>query len=304
MPPEPAPVFPSTSAAAPAEELSVAVELSVVVPAYNEAGRIGDSLSAICRYLEQRGQCYEVIPVCDGSTDGSAAEIDAAALRLSRPNCRVHPLHLNVNEGKSAAVRAGMLRARGAIVMYIDSDLSIPISIAAEFAACISAGADIAIASRYLPGSDAGSVRPARRLLSAAYRQLAALILGTRFSDLQCGAKAFRRAVALQLFQRQRLPGFSFDAEVLYLAAQAGWRVAEVPFTLNISKYSSVRLVVASTTMFLDLFRIRLNDVRGIYKPNATEGTAHGGERVNVLVMSCTAASTKRRMLPWPLFAG
>jgi dolichyl-phosphate beta-glucosyltransferase len=161
--------------------------------------------------------------------------------------------------------------------MYIDSDLSIPISIAAEFAACISAGADIAIASRYLPGSDAGSVRPARRLLSAAYRQLAALILGTRFSDLQCGAKAFQRAVALQLFQRQRLPGFSFDAEVLYLAAQAGWRVAEVPFTLNISKYSSVRLVVASTTMFLDLFRIRLNDVRGIYKPNATEGTAHGG---------------------------
>lgn len=274
---EPLPLFPFAPLSDAAEAAAEDVQLSVIVPAYNEAGRIGDSLTAICRYLEQRGQCYEVIPVSDGSTDGSAAEIDAAALRLSRPNGRVHPLHLRVNEGKGAAVRTGMLRSRGAIVMYLDTDLSIPISVAAEFAACISAGADIAIASRYLPGSDAGRVRPMRRLLSAAYRQLAALILDIRVSDIQCGAKAFRRAVALQLFQRQRLPGFSFDTEVLYLAAQASCRVAEVPFILNISKYSSVRLVVTSATMFFDLFRIRLNDLRGVYKPNATEGTAHGG---------------------------
>ena len=277
MPPKTTPAVSSTPLTAAAEVALETVKLSVVVPAYNEAGRIGDSLTATCRYLEQRGQCYEVIPVNDGSTDGSAGEIDDAALRLSRPNGRVHPLYLNVNEGKGAAVRAGMLRARGAIVMYIDTDLSIPISIAAEFAACISAGADIAIASRYLPGSDAGGVRPMRRLLSAAYRQLAALILDIRVSDIQCGAKAFRRAVALQLLQRQRLPGFSFDTEVLYLAAQASCRVAEVPFTLNISKYSSVSLVVTSATMFFDLFRIRLNDLCGIYKPNATEGTADGG---------------------------
>ncbi|MDA1216992.1 MAG: glycosyltransferase [Chloroflexi bacterium] len=279
MPEEPLPAFSSTPLTAAAEAASETVQLSVVVPAYNEAGRIAESLTAICRYLDQRGQCYEVIPVNDGSTDGSAAEIDAAALRLNRPNGRVHPLHLEVNQGKGAAVRAGILRARGAIVMYLDTDLSIPISIAGEFAAGISAGADIAIASRYLPGSDAGSVRPVRRLLSAGYRQLAALILSIGFSDIQCGAKAFRREVALQLFQQQRITGFSFDAEVLYLAAQAGCRVAEVPFTLRISKYSSIRLVFASATMFKDLFRIRFNALRGIYSLNTDAGKvrARGG---------------------------
>ena len=219
-----APAFPSAPLTAAVEAASAAVQLSVVVPAYNEAGRIGDSLTEICRYLDLRGQCYEVIPVSDGSRDGSAAEIDAAALRLSRVNARVQPLYFKANMGKGAAVRAGILHARGAIVMYLDTDLSIPIAIAADFAACISAGADIAIASRYLPGSDAGSVRPARRLLSAVYRWLAAVILGIRCSDIQCGAKAFRRTVAVRLFQCQRLDGFSFDAEVMFLAGRAGYR--------------------------------------------------------------------------------
>lgn len=306
MPPEPAPAFSSTSPRSPAEAASVAVELSVVVPAYNEAGRIGNSLTEICRYLDLRGQCYEVIPVSDGSTDGSAAEIDAAALRLSRPNARVDPLHLHVNLGKGAAVRAGVLRSRGAIVMYLDTDLSIPIAIAAEFMACIGAGADVAIASRYLPGSDAGSVRPVRRLLSAGYRELAAIILGIRSSDIQCGAKAFRRAVALALFQCQRLDGFSFDAEVLYLAAQAGCRVAEVPFTLVISKYSSVRLIAGSATMFLDLFRIRFNSARGFYKSTAASGKVGGGGRFKVYVMSwrSVSANTLRYPLPLALFLG
>ena len=251
--------------------------MSVIVPAYNEAGRIADSLTEICRYLDLRGQCYEVIPVSDGSSDGSAAEIDAAALRLSRVNARVQPLYFKANMGKGAAIRAGILRARGAIVMYLDTDLSIPIAIAADFAACISAGAAIAIASRYLPGSDAGSVRPVRRLLSAVYRWLAAVILGIRCSDIQCGAKAFRRTVAVRLFQCQRLAGFSFDAEVMFLAGRAGYRVAEVPFTLRVSKYSSVRLVAESAVMFLDLFRIRFNNLRGLYKSTAAAGKVGGG---------------------------
>ena len=301
---EPLPAFPSAPLTAAVEAASAAVQLSVVVPAYNEAGRIGESLTAICHYLDQRGQCYEVIPVNDGSTDGSAVEIDAAALRLNRPNGSVHPLHLEVNQGKGAAVRAGILRARGAIVMYLDTDLSIPISIAGEFVAGISAGADIAIASRYLPGSDAGSVRPVRRLLSAVYRQLAELILSIGFSDIQCGAKAFRREVALQLFQQQRLTGFSFDAEVLYLAAQAGCRVAEVPFTLRISKYSSIRLVFASATMFNDLFRIRFNALRGTYSLNMDAGKVRGGGgRFNVYIMSWRSISSHmwRRILPGTL---
>ena len=276
MPPEPTPA-PSSVLVGIAAEIDAAVELSVIVPAYNEAGRIGDSLTEICRYLDLRGQCYEVIPVSDGSRDGSAAEIDDAALRLSRVNARVQPLYFNANMGKGAAIRAGILRARGAIVMYLDTDLSIPIAIAADFAACISAGAAIAIASRYLPGSDAGSVRPVRRLLSAVYRWLAAVILGIRCSDIQCGAKAFRRTVAVRLFQCQRLDGFSFDAEVMFLAGRAGYRVAEVPFTLRVSKHSSVRLVAESAVMFLDLFRIRFNNLRGLYKSTAAAGKVGGG---------------------------
>ncbi|MEY4234637.1 MAG: hypothetical protein RL635_1604, partial [Chloroflexota bacterium] len=81
MPPEPTPA-PSSLLVGIGAEIDAAVELSVIVPAYNEAGRIADSLTEICRYLDLRGQCYEVIPVSDGSSDGSAAEIDAAALRL------------------------------------------------------------------------------------------------------------------------------------------------------------------------------------------------------------------------------
>lgn len=243
------------------------LELSVVVPTYNEARIIEHSLEAICLYLDARGVSYEVIVVDDGSTDGTFAVTESAARRLNqaRGGC-VRPLRADAHHGKGAAVGNGVLAARGAIVMYLDADLSIPIAIADDFLKRIASGVDAAIASRFIAGSRSDAASLTRRVLSVVFRNLVRTLLVSEFSDTQCGAKAWRREVAQDLFRQKRLDGFAFDAEVLYLAVQRGYRIVEVPFTLAKSNGSSVRFISHSSRMLCDLLRIRVNNARGLYR--------------------------------------
>lgn len=240
-----------------------ALQVSVVVPAYNEGKRIDRSLEAICRHLEARVPAFEVIPVDDGSLDGTADAIARAAERLGP---RVRTLPPERHRGKGGAVRRGILAARGEVVTYLDADLSIPVTILDQFLEKLKGGHDLAVASRFVPGSARDSIPRFRQAMSATYRALVQHLLVDRFSDTQCGAKAYRREVAQDLFSRQRLEGFAFDAEVLYLAARRGYRVAEVPVSLAPSDGSSVRFLDHSLPMVVDLLRVRCNAILGRYE--------------------------------------
>jgi dolichyl-phosphate beta-glucosyltransferase len=245
-------------------EMAAAPLLSIVIPCYNEEQRIGPTLTAIERHFAASGLTHELIVVDDGSTDGT---VDLVAAR-ARLNGALRVLGVTPNRGKGHAVRTGALAARGDIVMFTDADLSIPIAIVDDFLRAIRGGDDIVIASRAHPDSRE-QVRPplSRRIMTRIFRRVVHLLLPVGgVQDTQCGCKAYRREVARDLFGRQVIDGFSFDAEVLFLASRAGYRVVEVPFVLVHSPASTVRPVRHALLMVRDLVTIRLNDFRGRYR--------------------------------------
>lgn len=237
--------------------------LSVVIPAFNEGERLSDSLRTIRDYLTRAGIDYELLVVDDGSTDSSAALL--TKLGAGEPRLRVLPHR--VNHGKGHAVRSGIAAARGKYVMFIDADLTIPIEITADMVRALNEGYDMAIASRWHPAS-AYALRPPfyRRVMGRVFRWLVRALIVSDVRDTQCGCKAYRRAVARDLYGRQRIDHFSFDAEVIFLASRAGYRIKEVPAILRHHDTSSVRPLHDMPVMLRDLVRIRLNAARGRYR--------------------------------------
>lgn len=236
--------------------------LSIVVPAYNEAKRLPGTLPRMIEYAQRLGEPVEIVIVDDGSTDGTAGIADALGAKCGF----VTVLQAAEGRGKGAAVRRGMLEARLGHVLFTDADLSTPIEEGAKLRAALAAGADVAIGSRRLVGSDIQVHQPwLREMAGRAFSGIVSLLLLPGIHDSQCGFKAFRRSAARALFGRQRLDGFGFDAEVLWLARQLGYRVAEIPIVWRDDRRSSVRLVRDSGGMLLDLGRIRLNGWAGRY---------------------------------------
>lgn len=236
--------------------------LSLIVPAYNEGRRLGASLRAMSAYLGAAGDSYEIIVVDDGSTDDTAAVAATAADR--DPHLRA--IGYAPNRGKGCAVRTGMLAARGDYHLFIDADLSIPIAVVADLLAELRAGHDIAVASRWHPGSSNAVPPPrSRRLMGSVFRWCVHRLIATAVRDTQCGCKAYRADVSRRLFALSQIDRFSFDAEVIFLAGRLGYRIAEVPFALCHVGGSSVRPVRDSLLMLRDLVRIRLNALRGSY---------------------------------------
>lgn len=236
--------------------------LSLIVPAYNEGQRLGPSLAAMSAFFRAADFPYEILAVDDGSTDDTAAVIAAAV--AADPALRA--AGYVTNRGKGHAVRTGMLAARGEYLMFTDADLSIPLSITADFLSALRGDYDIAIASRWHPASkNAVPPPPARRAMGAIFRWCVRRLVISDVRDTQCGCKAYRAETARYLFSRSRIDRFSFDAEVIFLAARAGYRIKEVPFVLHYSPGSSVRPVRDSLLMLRDLGRIRINALRGVY---------------------------------------
>lgn len=207
--------------------MAPAETLSIVLPAYNEALRLPRYLAELREYLETRPELSaEVIVVDDGSEDGLDRAIEAQStawpvLRLVRHDR---------NRGKGAAVRTGMLAARGEVILFADADGATPIAEEAALRAAIDAGADVAIGSRLI---DAPTTRRRRRWSRAISGRLFAAVarrmLGLSIRDTQCGFKMFRLQAARELFGRLEETGFLFDLEVLALASRLGYRVVEVP---------------------------------------------------------------------------
>lgn len=214
-------------------------------------------------YFRARDRRAEIIVADDGSTDHTALAYGQAASDLAWSGIDLHYLPLR-HRGKGGAVRAGVLHASGDPIVFLDADLTIPIDILDRFLAAIGAGADVAVASRYVPGSRVR--RPLlRRAMGSSFRAVVRAAVPTGVRDTQCGGKAYTAEAAKDLFARQRLDGFAFDAEVLFLARRAGYRVTEVPFSLTQNNETSIDLLSDAPRMLVDLARIRANSLLGRY---------------------------------------
>jgi len=204
--------------------------LSFVVPAYNEAPRLGASLERLIDFSARQPYAVEIILVDDGSSD-STAEIALEAAQRVSGGVSVRLLQHERNRGKGAAVRTGALAATGDVVLYLDADLATPPEEARRLLEALAAGADVAAGSRVHPGgADMRASQPAwRRVGGRAFALVRRRLLLSDIEDTQCGFKAFRRAAAQAIFSRQRLEGWAFDAELLYLARKLGYSVRQVP---------------------------------------------------------------------------
>ncbi len=240
-----------------------AVDYSVVVPAYNEAGRIEGTLREIVAFFEDSGETFEVLVVDDGSRDRTADVV----LGLSDELTGLRLLRLPENRGKGAAVRAGVLRSAGRLVLFTDADGATPIAEVTRLRAAIDSGADIAIGSRAIPDEDVTvKAHLHRRVMGRVFNLLVAILTVRGFQDTQCGFKLFRGEAGRRLFSRLRMSGFSFDVEALLVAGLDGLRISEIPVNWADQPGSRVRLVRDSIRMARDLVRIRGHVLRGSYR--------------------------------------
>lgn len=242
---------------------STALDLSIILPAYNEERRLPKSLDRIHAYLAAGGWRAEIIVVDDGSSDGTAQLVEELGAKY--PELRL--VRNGRNRGKGYSVRHGMLEARGEIALFTDADLSAPIEEAGKlFAAIRERNYDGAIGSRAVDRSLIEVHQSAlREMAGILFNRMVRWIAGLDFSDTQCGFKAFRRERARIVFEQQRTDGFGFDPEILFLAQRHGLRVAEIPVRWAHDPATKVRVVVDSVRMFGDLLAIRWNALRGRY---------------------------------------
>ncbi len=239
--------------------------LSIVVPAYNEAERIPRSLDAICRYAQSKPLPVEVILVDDGSTDATPVILGDYARRYPF----ISVLRHQPNRGKGYSVREGVLAAQGEFVAFADADLSAPVEELDKLLAALEAsGADAAIGSRALDRSLIGVRQPwLRRAAGRAFNLMVRALTGLKLSDTQCGLKLFRRATTRRAFELQRVEGFGFDPELLFLIARFGGSIVETPVRWNDHPATKIRLWRDASHMFLDLIGLRWRALTGAYSP-------------------------------------
>jgi dolichyl-phosphate beta-glucosyltransferase len=252
-------------------------ELSIVIPAYNEEARLPRTLARIHEHFSARrvlpelapdftlGQ-IEIVIVDDGSQDGTAR----IAEEWSRQMPQVRLISNGENRGKGYSVRHGMLEARGRLALFTDADLSSPIEEIEKLLAALAAGNDVAIGSRALDRSLI-SIHQSRlrELAGIVFNGFVRAFTGLPFYDTQCGFKIFRREPAQIVFDQQRIQGFGFDPEVLFLAKRHGLRTAEVPVRWAHDPATKVHVIRDSLLMFGDLIYIRWNGLLGRYPLSA-----------------------------------
>ena len=236
--------------------------LSIIIPCYNEEQRLPASLEKIASYIKERHPNAEVIVVDDGSTDGTAAVAESWRDKLRR----LRVLSNGINRGKGFSVRHGSLEAQGEIILFTDADLSSPIEEGEKLLDALQTH-DVAIGSRAVDRSliEVHESR-FREFAGMVFNQIVRTILRLPLVDTQCGFKAFRRQRCQILFEQQTIERFGFDPELLYLARHRGLSIKEVPVRWAHSPATKVNLLRDSVQMFLDVFLIRWNALRGRYR--------------------------------------
>lgn len=248
----------TTSAGGPNETL---IKLSLIVPSYNEELRLPPTLDRIAAYVSASERPTEVLVVDDGSKDKTAEVAASYADRI--PNLRV--LKNGENRGKGYSVRHGMLEAKGEVVLFSDADLSAPIEEADKLLAAMGQY-DVAIGSRAMDRSLIKVHESAfREFAGIVFNKIVRIVLRLPFVDTQCGFKAFRRERCKVIFDQQRIERFGFDPELLYLARHHGLKSVEIPVRWSHSPATKINMMRDSIQMFVDVFTIRWNSLRGCY---------------------------------------
>jgi len=247
--------------APPAGAPAKPIELSIILPSYNEELRLPASLGRIAAYVAASGRPTEVLVVDDGSKDRTVAVATAFADRI--PNLRV--LKNGENRGKGYSVRHGMLEARGKTVLFTDADLSAPIAEADKLLAAMDRY-DVAIGSRAMDRSLIKVHESAfREFAGIVFNKIVRIVLRLPFVDTQCGFKAFDRERCRIIFEQQRIERFGFDPELLYLARRHGLKAVEIPVLWSHSPATKINMMRDSIQMFVDVFTIRWNALCGRY---------------------------------------
>ena len=240
--------------------------LSIVIPAYNEAGRLASSLQAIQNYVRGKDFPVETIVVDDGSTDNTVEVASAYAEIRVLPN--------GGNRGKGFSVRHGVLEARGELILFTDADLSAPIEEADKLLAAMETShADAAVGSRALERELIGAHQsPFREWGGRFFNLLVRISTGLRIRDTQCGFKLFRRETTRRAFELQRVERFGFDPEILFLIQRQGGKLVEVPVRWNHNPATKVHYLRDSLHMTLDLVALRWRILTGQYEKAVGSG--------------------------------
>jgi dolichyl-phosphate beta-glucosyltransferase len=256
--------LPPTTAAAGTDQ----PYLTVVLPVYDEALVLAENLARLVAHLEAArfggaAGSFEVVAVDDGSRDESHAILTAAASR----DPRLVVERLPQNRGKGAAVRHGMLRARGRYVVFMDADLSTPLEELRPLLAALEGGADAVLGNRRSPGSRIERRQPwIRETLGKGFTLLTQFLLVPGVHDFTCGFKGFTHAAAQRVFTRSTLDRWAFDAEVVVIVAEQGLRLAQVPVRWRHEDDTKVRIAGAVVRSLADLVRVRWKRMRGAYR--------------------------------------
>lgn len=254
-------------------------QLSIVIPAYNEETRLPATLDSVCRFLGQHGKSFEVVVVDDGSHDGTADVVQ----NYAKANPEVRLVSYQPNRGKGFAVRTGMLAARGDLLLMNDADGSSPIEEIVRLEHAIADGADIAFGSRAKPDpTRVVQAQAHRKFIGNTFNLIVQSLLLPGLYDTQCGFKMFKRAVARDVFSVNRINGFGFDVEVLYIARKRGYKISEIAINWANVEGSKVNVLIDSPKMFIEVLKVTFASWTGMYKPRNIGGRLPGEGLIGV----------------------
>jgi dolichyl-phosphate beta-glucosyltransferase len=238
--------------------------LSVIIPAYNEEGRITKTLVEIDSYLKKQPYDYEIIVVNDGSKDLTAETVK----KMSSLIANLKLIDNKINQGKGAVVRQGMLEGKGEYRLFTDADNSTSIDQIEKIWPEFEKGYDIVIGSRDVKGAVLDPPQPflRRMILGEGFKLLRKILVGLwEIKDTQCGFKCFKKEVAEKVFPKCKINRFAFDPEILVIAKKMGYKIKEIPVYWKNDPESKVKPKWI-VNMFIDLLKIRFNLIKGIYE--------------------------------------
>ena len=248
-------------------------EFSIIIPAYNESDKIIPSLTQVVTFMRNFSDSFEILVVDDGSSDNTVELVEGYA----RDNEEIR-LIKNAHKGKGPTVWTGMMEAKGRYIYMADADLSTPISeLGTLFKWITEHGFDVVIASREGIGSKRVNEPYYRHLMGRVFNAMVQIIALKGIKDSQCGFKLFTKKAAKEIFKRTQIYGKdskelkkgymgAFDVEVLFLARKLGFKIKEVSVTWTYVQTSRLNPLSDSIKMVMDVIKVRVNDLKGIYK--------------------------------------
>ena len=227
--------------------------LSIIIPVYNEQSRITSTLKKLTSFLNKQTFTWQILIINDGSTDNT----ENIVKEWIEKNSKISLKSIS-HQGKGSAIKKGMLLASGSYRFMCDADLAMPINELSKFLKAVEKNYDIVIGSRQISGSDRIGEPLLRHIMGRIFNIITRLLLIPGIHDTQCGFKCFSAKAVKQIFPIQKIKGFAFDTEILYLAHKRKLSIYEIPITWQYHSDSKVSIIKDSITMFKDILFIWL----------------------------------------------